>query len=157
TCVAVVLDEAYTRNLGAPEVSLAEVSAVTKFDVDGATIDDVAKELVGTRADEAAAILRRGGDEGLVAVTKRWSTLDGGGRALAVDVAASSGSCDGPAMQLLTRALADKEPEVKKRALGRIERCGRAAADALALAVRTGDEPTRAATAPLLATIAASA
>jgi hypothetical protein len=157
TCLAVVLDEAYVRNLAAPEVSVAEVSAITKFDAEGAAIDDVAKQLVGPRAEEAAALLRRGGDEALVAVAKRWQTLDGSGRALAVDVAASAGSCEGPAMQLLTRALADKEAEVKKRALGRIERCGKAAADSLAVAVRTGDEPTRAATAPLLATIAASA
>jgi HEAT repeat protein len=157
TCLAVVLDEAYTRNLGAPEVSLAEISASTKFDVDGASMDDVAKELLGPRADEAAALLRRGGDEGLAAVAKRWSTLDVGGRALAVDVASSVGGCDGAAMQLLTRALGDKEGEVKKRALGRIERCGKAATESLVNAVRTGDEQTRAATAPLLATIAPSA
>ena len=60
-------------------------------------------------------------------------------------------------MDLLTRALADKESEVRKRALGRIERCGKAATDSLAAAVREGDEPRRAATAPLLATIAPAA
>ena len=157
TCIAVVLDEAYTRNLGAPEVSFAEVSAVTKFDVDSATLDDVAKELAGPRAEEAAALLRRGGGEGLGAVAKRWRSLDGRGRALAVDVAASAGSCEGTAMDLLTHALADKESEVRKRALGRIERCGKAATDSLAAAVREGDEPRRAASAPLLATIAPSA
>ena len=157
TCIAVVLDEAYTRNLGAPEVSFAEVSAVTKFDVDRATLDDVANELAGPRADEAAALLRRGGDQGLAAVSKRWGSLDARGRALAVDVAASAGSCEGTAMELLTHALADKESEVRRRALGRVERCGKAATDALATAVREGDEPRRAASAPLLATIAPSA
>ncbi|MBN9164418.1 MAG: HEAT repeat domain-containing protein [Myxococcales bacterium] len=157
TCVAVVLDEAYTRNLGAPEVSFAEISAVTKFDVDHATMDDVAKELAGPRAEEAAALLRRGGDQGLAAVSKRWGSLDARGRALAVDVAASAGSCEGTAMELLTHALADKESEVRKRALGRVERCGKAATDALATAVREGDEPRRAASAPLLATIAPAA
>jgi len=157
TCLAVVLDEAYSRGLGAPEVSLAEVAALTKFDVDGASLDDVAKELGGPRSEEAAALLRRGGDEGLAAVAKRWASFDGRGRALAVDVAASAGSCDGAAMELLTRALADKESEVRRRALGRIERCGKTATDALATAVREGDEPRRAATAPLLATIAPAA
>ncbi|MBX3208362.1 MAG: HEAT repeat domain-containing protein [Labilithrix sp.] len=157
TCVAVVLDEAYGRDLKAPEVSLAEVSAVTKFDVDGASMDDVAAELGGPRAEEAAALLRRGGDDGLAAVAKRLRTLDASGRALAVDVAASAGSCDGTAMDLLTRALADKESEVRKRALGRIERCGKAATESLASAVRSGDEPRRAAAAPLLATIAPAA
>ncbi len=157
TCLAVVLDEAYTRNLGAPEVSLAEVSAMTKFDVDRASMDDVAKELSGPRADEAAAVLRRSGDDGLAAVAKRWPTLDGRARAFAVDVAASAGTCEGVAMDLLTRALADAETEVRRRALGRIERCGKAAADSLAAAVRDGDEPRKAASAPLLATIAPAA
>ncbi len=159
TCLAVVLDEAYTRNLAAPqlEVSFAEVAALTKFDVDGASMDDVAKELGGPRSDEAAALLRRGGDAGLAAVAGRWSTLDAPGRALSVDVAASAGSCEGAAMDLLTRALADKETEVRKRALGRIERCGKAATDSLAAAVREGDEARRAATAPILATIAPAA
>jgi HEAT repeat protein len=155
TCVALVLDEAYTRNAGAPEVSIAEVAALTKFDIDGASIDDVAKELANpARAEEAAALLRRGGDDGLAAVAKRWEQLDARGRALAVDVAASAGSCDGTAMDLLTRALSDMESEVKKRALGRIERCGKAATDSLAAAVRGPDESRRAAAAPLLATIA---
>ncbi|HVJ89386.1 MAG TPA: hypothetical protein VM580_06245, partial [Labilithrix sp.] len=119
TCIAVVLDEAYTRNLTAPEVSVAEISAITKFDVDGASMDDVAKELAGARTDEAAALLRRSGDEGLAAVAKRWSTLDARGRTFAVDVASSAGTCEGPAMDLLTVALADTDSEVKKRALGR--------------------------------------
>jgi len=157
TCVAVVLDEAYSRNLAAPEISFAEVAATTKFDADGATMDDVAKELSGTRADEAAALLRRGGDDGLAAVAKRWPSLDDRGRAFAVDVASSAGACDGAAMDLLTRALADKETEVRRRALGRIERCGKSAAASLAAAVREGDDPRRAASAPLLAAIAPSA
>ncbi len=38
----------------APEVTIAEISARTKFDIDGASLDDVAKELGhGPRADEA--------------------------------------------------------------------------------------------------------
>lgn len=154
TCLAVVLDEAYGRDLSAPEVSLAEVYALTKFDADDASMDDVAKELAGPRADEATALLRRGGDDGLAAVAKLLPSLDARGRALAVDVAASAGSCDGTAMDLLTHALADAESEVRKRALGRIERCGKAATESLARAVRGGDESTRAAAAPLLATIA---
>lgn len=157
TCVAVVLDEAYTHGLSAPEVSIAEITAVTKFDVDGATMDDVAMELSTGRAEEASALLRRGGDEGLSAVAKRWRTLDGPARAFAIDVAASAGTCDGSGMDLLTHGLADKDAEVRKRSLGRIERCGKAAADSLAAAVRSDDEGRRAAAAPLLATIAPAA
>ncbi len=156
TCVAVVLDEAYARGKNAPEVGIAEVAAITKFDSDKATLDDVAKELAGPRAEEAAAVLRRSGPDGLTAVAKRWDTLDPKGRAFAIDVASSAGTCDGPTVDLLTRGLVDKDVEVKKRALGRIERCGKNAADALASVVKTSDEPRRAATAPLLAAVAPS-
>jgi hypothetical protein len=156
TCVAIVLDEAYTRGAAAPEVSIAELSAITKFDVDGAKLADVARALGSPRGEEAAALLRRAGNDGLTAVTAEYASLDARGRALAVDVASSVGSCTGPGAELLTRALADREVEVRKRALGRIERCGKAAGDALVLAVRSDDEAVRAAAAPLLATVAAS-
>ena len=156
TCVAVVLDEAYTRGAAAPEVTIAELSALTKFDVDGAKLADVARALGSPRGEEAAAVLRRAGNGGLTAVVNEYAALDARGRALAVDVASSVGSCTGPAAELLTRALADREVEVRKRALGRIERCGKAAGDALVLAVRSDDEAVRAAAAPLLATVAVS-
>jgi HEAT repeat protein len=117
----------------------------------------VVKELSGPRAEEAAAILRRGGEDGLGAVANRWEKLDGRARGFSVDVAASAGTCEGIAMELLTRALADRESEVRKRALGRIERCGKAATESLVIAVRSEEEQRRAAAAPLLATIAPAA
>lgn len=156
TCLAIVLDEAYTRGQAAPEVSIAEAGALSKFDLDGASLDDVTKELSTNRADEAAALLRRAGDDGLAAVVKRWPDLDPRGRAFGVDVASSAGSCDGTAIDLLSRGLVDADVEVKKRALGRIERCGKNAAQTLAKIVRSAEEPRRAATAPLLATVAPS-
>lgn len=155
-CLAVVLDDAYTRGAAAPEVSIAEIAALTKFDVDGAKLVDVARALGSTRGDEASALLKRAGEPGLAALATEYGALDGSGRARAVDVASSAGTCHGPAAELLTRALADRESEVRKRALGRIERCGKSAGEALALAVRSEDEPRRAAAAPLLATVAPS-
>jgi HEAT repeat protein len=152
-CVAVVLDEAYARS-AALEVSISELAAVTRFDAEGATLGDVAKALASPRGEEAAALMRRAGGEGVAAVVAAYGTLDARGRALAVDVASSAGACDGPAAELLTRALADREPEVRKRALGRIERCGKAAGPSLVLAVTASDEAVRAAAAPLLATVA---
>jgi HEAT repeat protein len=137
-------------------VSLAEVAARTKLDVDGASLDDVVKELGGARADEAAAVLRRGGDPALTAVAAAWAKLDAKARAFAVDVASSAGTCSGPAMELLTHALTDKEREVQRRAVGRIERCGKNAIASLADAVRGNDEPRKAASAMLLASISGS-
>ncbi|MBX3232836.1 MAG: hypothetical protein KIT84_42560 [Labilithrix sp.] len=157
SCVALVLDEAYDGDRAAPVVTIAEVAARTKLDVDGATFDDVAKELSGARADEAAAVLRRGGDPALAAVSARWSSLDAKARAFAVDVASSAGTCGGPAMELLTRALADEASEVRRRASGRIERCGKQATESLMLAVRSSEERRRAASAGLLASIAPAA
>lgn len=157
SCVAVVLDEAYVGARSAPEVSIAEVEARTTFDAEGASLDDVAKTLLGARAEEAAALLRRAGDGGLAAVLRQYPSLDGKGRALAVDVASSAGACGGAAGELLTRALTDREVEVKRRALGRVERCGKNAGEALIAAVRSEDEARRAAAAPLLATVAPSA
>ncbi|MFO0740949.1 MAG: HEAT repeat domain-containing protein [Labilithrix sp.] len=156
SCVSVVLDEAYERE-GSPVVSIAEVAARTKFDADGASLDDVVKELGGARADEAAAVLRRGGDAALAAVAAAWPKLDAKARAFAVDVASSAGACNGPAMDLLTHALTDREREVQKRASGRIERCGKNAIGALSDAVRSNDEARRAASAMLLASISSSA
>ena len=100
--------------------------------------------------------MRRAGEPGLAAVVAAYPALDARGHALAVDVASSAGTCGGPAADLLTRALADRETEVRRRALGRIERCGKSAGEALAQAVRGDDEARRAAAAPLLATVAPS-
>ncbi len=154
TCVAIVLDEAYGRGNDAPEVTIAELAAVTKFDVEGATLADVAQALSTPRGDEAAALLRRAGEAGLAATAAAYPKLDARGRAFAVDVASSAGTCEGPAAELLTRALADAESEVRRRALGRLERCGKSAAGALVIAVRSDEEPRRAAAAPLLAAVA---
>ena len=154
TCVAIVLDEAYGRGNDAPEVSIAELAALTKFDVEGAKLADVAQALSTARGEEAAALLRRAGEGGLAATSAAYPRLDARGRAFAVDVASSAGTCEGAAAELLTRALADSESEVRKRALGRLERCGKSAADALVIAVRSDEEPRRAAAAPLLAAVA---
>ncbi|MCL2723148.1 MAG: HEAT repeat domain-containing protein [Polyangiaceae bacterium] len=143
TCVAIVLDEAYAQTKAAPKVTIAEISALTKFDTEGATLGDVAKALGSSRADEAAALLKRTGDEGVAAVVGVYATLDDKGRALAIDVAASAAQCTGPSIGLMTRALADKDAEVRRRALGRVERCGSAALEPLADVMGIGTPETR--------------
>ncbi|MEZ4260377.1 MAG: HEAT repeat domain-containing protein [Polyangiaceae bacterium] len=157
TCVAVVLDEAYANGKAAPVVSIAEMYAVSRFDAEGASLDDVAAALAGERAEEAAGVLKRAGERGLEAVLGAWPKLDARGRALAVDVAAAAGDCAGRGGELLSRALAEADREVRKRAVGRLERCGKGASAALAAAVRSPDEAIRAAAAPLLASVAPSA
>jgi hypothetical protein len=157
SCLSVVLDEAYAASSTAPEVAIAEISARTTFDMEGATLDDVAGALSGPRASEATALLRRAGEKGLSAVAARWTTLDAPSRAAAVDIASSAGDCGGRSMQFLATALTDRETEVRRRALGRIERCGKQGADGLAEVIRSNDESARAAAAPLLARISGDA
>jgi HEAT repeat protein len=157
SCLSVVLDEAYVASSAAPEVAIAELRGRTKFDIEGATLDEVIGALSGPRASEATAFLRRAGDKGLSAVAARWSTLDAPSRAAAVDIASSAGDCGGRSMQFLATALADRESEVRRRALGRIERCGKQGAEGLAEVVRSSDERARAAAAPLLSRISGDA
>ncbi|MCL2779393.1 MAG: HEAT repeat domain-containing protein [Polyangiaceae bacterium] len=157
TCMSVVLDEAYAKGIALPEVTIAEVTALSTFDTSGSSLSDVAKALAGPRAEEALALLKRAGNAGVTAVIEVYPTLDDKGRARAIDVAASAGSCTDPAMELVTRALGDKDVEVRRRALGAIERCGKRASAALATAVRSDDESRRAAAAPLLAAVAPNA
>src|SRR5207237_10922572 len=83
TCVAVVLDEAYAH-VAAPEGTIAELAAVTKFDADRASYDDVVKELAGPRAEEAAAVLRRSGEQGLAAVGPKFDGRDASPTAYAI-------------------------------------------------------------------------
>lgn len=153
TCLAVVLDEDRLRP-PASDVAITEIVGLTKFDIEGAKLEDVAKALASPRAEEAAALLRRAGPHGVTAVVREYPMLDSRGRALAIDVVSSVGTCDGASGTLLTQALADKEREVRMRAQGRIQRCGKSAANSLAEAVRADDEARRVAAAPLLVSVA---
>jgi hypothetical protein len=153
-CVSLVLD---TTLPNASNAGVAELEARTLFDADGATLVDVARKLSSPDRDAPAALLRRAGTAGVDAILGVYTELDALGRALAVDVVASAAACDGASGDLLTRALADKDGDVRARAAHRIERCGKGAVDALATAVRSDDERKRVAAAPLLASIARGA
>lgn len=157
SCVAIVLDEAFERKKAPPVVTLAEVSALTTFDREGASLTDVAKALGTERNEEAAQLLDRAGNDGISAIFPIFSALDTHGRWLAIDVATNAGVCDGPAMDLLTHGLVDKDGEIRKRAQGRVERCGKSGVASLARVVREGDDARRAAVAPLLAILSPGA
>lgn len=154
-CVAVVLDEAYTRGAPHPEVGVAELTAYTELDHPGAKLDEVARALrgAGARAEAASAVLKRAGAPAIAALVAEWDGLDAPGRALAVDVASSAPSCDVGA-PLLVRALGDKDREVERKSRGKLERCGKAASAALGAAVAGSDPLLRARAAPLFALVA---
>lgn len=156
SCVAVVLDEAYEHGKTPPVVSLAEVNARTAFDREGATLTDVARALGTSRRGEAEALLRRAGPAGAAAVASVFASLDVAGRTRAVEIASAS-PCDDEGTSIVARALADGDTEVRRKALGRVERCGKSGAPALAKAVREGTEAERAAAAPYLAMVAPAA
>jgi len=151
SCVALVLDDAYTRGLPHPDVGVAELYAYSEFDAPGATLDDVAAKLSSPRGIAAAQVLERAGDPALAAVEKAYDRLDARGRALAIDVAASHEHC-GEAAPLLARGLCEGEGEAPRKAREKLERCP-AAAPVLAEKLRT-DAASRACVAPTLAGIA---
>jgi hypothetical protein len=151
SCLAVVLDSAYTRGAH-PQVGIAELSAYSEFDLPGATLADVARQLSGDRAVAAAQVLERAGDRALAAVIGAYDRLDARGRALAMDVAAAHERCE-EAAALLVRGLCDGAAgQAPRKAREKLGRC-KGAAPVLAKSLR--DEPrARGCVAATLATIA---
>jgi HEAT repeats len=151
SCIALVLDAAYSRGLPHPDVGVAELVAYSEFDSPGITLDDVAKKLSSDRGVAAAQVLERAGDGALAAADKAFDSLDDRGRALAIDVAASHERCD-EAVPLLARGACTKSGQAARKAHQKLERCRSAAP---LLAKRLQDDPaTRACIAPTLAAIA---
>jgi hypothetical protein len=153
SCVALVLNDAFTRGLAHPDVSVAELVAYSEFDTPGATLDDVAKRLSGERGRAAAQLLERAGGLAMEAAAKAYDGLDARGRARAIDVAASHEGCIESA-PLLVRGLCDPGGEAPRKAREKLDRC-RAAAGVLATTVRS-DAARRACVAPVLAILAPS-
>jgi HEAT repeat protein len=151
SCLTLVLNDAYTRGLQHPDVTIAELAAYSEFDAPGATLDDLAKKLASNRGQAAAEVLKRAGSAALAAVERAYDGLDTPGRARAVDVAASHEQCD-QAAPLLARALCEPSGEAPRKAREKLERC-KGAAGVLADKLRN-DPPSRACIAPTLAVIA---
>ena len=153
-CLTLVLDEAYGHDSARPEVTVAELTAYSAFDGPGATLDKVTEVLSGggARADAAAAVLKRSGDPGLLAVTRGYDKLDASGRALAMDVAASAPSCEASA-PLLVRSLVDGDREVVRKGKSKLERCGKTAGKALIDALLAPDQALRTKVAPLVGSL----
>ncbi len=154
TCVSLVLDDAYTRSLAHPDVGVAELAAFSEFDVPGATLEDLAKQLSSERGLAAAQVLMRAGDGALPAIAAAYEGLDKRGRALAIDVAASHEECE-EAAGLFARGLCEPEGEAPRKSREKLERC-KGAAPVLAQKLRD-DASTRACVAPVLAMIAPEA
>jgi hypothetical protein len=151
SCVALVLNDAVTRGLAHPDVSVAELVAYSELDAPGATLDDVAKKLSGDQALVAAEVLERAGDKALDAAARAYDGLDARGRAHAIDVAASHEGCV-EAAPLLVRGVCEKSGEAPRKAREKLERC-KGAAGVLAATLR-GDAATRTCIAPVLAIMA---
>jgi hypothetical protein len=151
SCVSLVLNDAYTRGLAHPDVTVAELVAYSEFDAPRATLDDVAKKLGGERGIVAAQVLERAGQRALEAARGAYDALDGRGRALAIDVASSHEGCV-EAAPLLVRGLCEKGGEAPRKAREKLERC-KGAVGVLATTLRD-DASSRACVAPTLAVLA---
>ncbi len=151
SCLSLVLSDAYTHDRPHPVVGVAELTAYSEFDAPGATLDDVAKQLSGPRGFVAAQVLERAGAAALPAVERAYSALDAGGRALAIDVAASHDRCEQSA-PLLARGLCETSGEAPRKSHEKLERC-KAAVPVLAARLRE-DAASRTCVAPTLAVLA---
>ncbi|MGD0528869.1 MAG: HEAT repeat domain-containing protein, partial [Polyangiaceae bacterium] len=151
SCVALVLNDAYTRGLPHPDVTVAELVAYSEFDAPGATLEHVAQKLGGERGIAAAQVLERAGARALDAARSAYDGLDARGRALAIDVAASHEGCV-EAAPLLARGLCERGGEAPRKAREKLERCKGSVA-VLASTMR-GDASSRACIAPTLAVLA---
>jgi hypothetical protein len=154
SCLSLVLGDAYAQGMARPDVGLAELVAYSEFDSPGATLDDLAKRLSGPRGAAAAQVLERA-QGALAAVSKAYGELDGEGRALAIDVAASAERCE-DAVPLLISALCqragEKADQLARKAGEKLARCT-GVGPALAQRLRS-DASSRACVAPMLAALA---
>ncbi len=152
-CFSIVLGEAQGYASKTPRVGVAEIVAYADFEE--APLEDTARLLAGggPRAQSAAAFLKRTGAPGLAALEHVYSTLDAGGRALAVEVATGAASCEEGA-GLLLLALGDKDREASRKGRDRLERCGKGAAPALRRGMKSGDPGVRARSAELFGLLA---
>lgn len=167
-CLAVVLGGAYARpGVDDPQVTLAEITAHTSFD--GALPEGLVGALAGgtSMARGAAAMLERSGASGVDAAIAGYAKLDDAGRELArgvVDGAPCATQVSFFAALLVGGVDADpaarrapsgerESPEVA-HARGRLRRCGRVAAPALAAIVSTGSPRARLVAAAELSLIA---
>jgi hypothetical protein len=151
TCLALVLDSAYSRGMAHPDVGIAELAAYSEFDAPGATLEAIAARLSSDRGLAAAQVLERAGKGALAAVAGAYDSLDARGRALAMDVAASYDKCE-EAGPLFARGLCEPKGEAPRKAREKLERC-KGAAPALAARMRENAD-SRSCIAPILAALA---
>jgi len=144
SCVGLVLGRAYDQG-GNPDVTVAELRAITRFDGQDA-IDQMVAALDAepARATAAAALLTHQGDVGVRAVAKAFDGLSASGQARAFDVA-DAGSCAVSAPFLVERLLshastsatdAEVNPRAR-RARDRLRRCRTVASAELSSRIAT--------------------
>jgi HEAT repeat protein len=153
-CLAVVLDEAYVKpRTPEVDVTLAEVTAHTEFDTNADPVA-LAGALAGgqDRAKMAAAILSRSGDRAYDAVEQVYPTLDDRGRVLALEII-DNAPCAKSAT-LYVQAMDVGRPGEVHHATDRLTRCGRDAAPALSVALKSGTDVQKVRAANLLALVA---
>lgn len=162
SCLALVLDEAFTRGVARPEVSIAELVAYSELDAPGATLEQAARALAstagspaGTSSETAAEVLKRAGPAAAEALAPIFSSLDERGRMLALEVASAAGGCDAGA-RVFVRALSDPSKDVAARAEKMLLGCGPLAAPRLLEAIERDAPLSKGRAALVLALVAPS-
>ncbi len=132
SCLALSLDTSFDKGRKVA-VTLAEVAAVTDFDV--TKLPELVRALAGggQRAEAAKAVLVAGGEPAFKAVAELFVTLDEGGRRVALDVM-DRAPCELSAGTYVTALTSKVEAQVQ-HAQSRLRRCGPAGGEALASAL----------------------
>lgn len=133
-CVAQVLESAFAERADS-RVAVAELSVTSEFEgADAATLVG-ALAGGGERARAAAAVLRGLGEPAFAEIQKRFTSLDEGGRRLALDVI-DSAPCEA-SVPVYLAAFGDKIEAQRDHARQRLRRCGRVSADGLSAGLAT--------------------
>jgi HEAT repeat protein len=132
SCLAISLDSSFDKSPGA-KVTLAEVAALTEFDIN--KLDELVASLAGggQRAESAKSVLAAGGPPAFAAVATAFEKLDEGGRRVALEVM-DAAPCELSVATYVT-ALTSSFEAHQQHARSRLRRCGAAAGQTLAEAL----------------------
>jgi HEAT repeat protein len=137
SCLAVVLDTAFAQSKTA-RVTIAEVSVLSELSA--SQLPELVASLAGggTRAEASKSLLIAGGPPAFAAVAQAFSSLDEGGKRVALSVL-DQAPCEQSAPVYVAALVGTIEAQAR-HAQGRLGRCGAAGGAALAEALAKADK-----------------
>jgi HEAT repeat protein len=137
SCLALVLDTAFAQSKTA-QVSVAELSVLSELSA--SQLPELVASLAGggQRAEASKSLLVAGGEPAFAAIAQAFSSLDEGGKRVALDIL-DRAPCEQSAATYVA-ALSGKIEAQVRHAQSRLSRCGAAGGEALAQALAKADK-----------------